>query len=317
MAIDRLDLLIKQARAKSGNQNYGDKQGTPQSSYVTYANDAQSRLFNLIMLRAPNLFTKEGFLTTSSGVASYSLPADVYLKSRLLSVQYTPNGSAQLYYPLAHRTPRQEVSIPALPDAYFLRDGKLILSPIPMTGFANAVRLNYQYTIPKLDIRRAKVASVAGGGTLITLTADSTLTQETETDLTASNIDYAAFVDQVGARIGAGASTLISGYSSTTKVLALQVADATIAAGQYLVSGNAENLISTHSSLPDICSRYLVEYMSLRSQVSATSPEAQAVSTVLSSIEAEILDSIDMLEDDPVDITILDQQFLNYEDDTY
>lgn len=314
MALDRLDLLIRQARERSGNQTFGDSQGVPQRNYVAYANDAQARLFNLIMLRNPNLYTKEGFITTIAGQAAYSLPTDVYLKSRLTSVQFTPNGNAQLYYPLEHRTSRQEVSIPALPDSYFLRDGKMVLSPTPMAGYANAVRINYQYTIPKLDVRRAKVASVGGGGTLITLTNDSTLTQETENDLVGGWIDYAAFVDQFGVQVST--SDPISAYSTATKVLTLQFADPLIQPGQYLVSGGGANGTTTHSSLPDICSRYMVEYMAMRAQVSDTSSEAQNANAVLASIETEILDAVDMLEEVIFAITILDQQFLNYTDDT-
>lgn len=311
MAIDRLDILIRQARARAGNQEFGDGQGVPQRNYVDYANNAQQRLYNLMMLRNPNLFTKQGYVSTTANVAEYDLPTDVYLKSRLLSVQYTPNGNAQLYYPLAHRSPRQQVSISALPDAYFLRNGQIILSPMPMTGYANAIRLNYQYVIPTLDMRRARIASVNTGTGTYTLVDDALLTQETESDLSNEWVDTVSVVDSTGL-VKDAAKTFVS-YNSTTKALVCTSLVGSLAvAGDFLVFGSN---VTTHSVLPDICGRYIVEYMALRSQVSDTSTEAQSTNAILTSMEQEILESIDMLEDDPVAIAILDNSMLSSGED--
>ncbi len=308
MALERLDILVRAARARSGNQEYGDSQGVPQRDFVAYANDAQDRIFNLMMQRRPSLFVKEGFLTTQSGVASYALPSDVYLGHNVLKVEYTPNGDAQLYSPLSLTTPRAEVTIPGLPDSYFLRDGRLIVSPKPSTGYANALRLNYQYVIPRVDIRRAKIDSVNTGAGTITLTDDTTLTEENVAELTGGWVDYVCVVDKDGAIIDQDRA--FSSYNSTTRVLTLTTLSGSLAASnQYVVFGKNT---TTHSSLPDVCRRYLLEYMTLRGQMSDTSSEAQATSPLLQSIEREILDAIESLEEDIFSLTILDQSMLNY-----
>lgn len=309
--MQRLDLLIRQARTRSGNTKYGDKQGVSQRSYVAYANDAQQRIYNLIMQCRPTLFVKQATIDTVSGQAEYDLPTDVYLKHNLITVQYTPNGNAQLYYPLAQNYARNEVSIPALPESYFLRDGKLILTPIPMTGYTDALRITYQYVIPQLDIRRALIASINTGTDTITLTDNTMLLQETESDLSEGWVDFVCVVDSNGVVLQRDIP--VTSYDSTTKVLTCGDDITSAGAGTgYLVFGA---YASTHSSLLDIAERYLVEYMTLRSQASDTSSEVGVTSQVLKMIEAEIIDAIESLEEDIFQIPILDTQFMNYADD--
>ncbi len=307
--MQRLDLLIRQARTRSGNTKYGDKQGISQRSYVAYANDAQQRIYNLIMQCRPTLFVKQGTISTVAGQASYDLPTDVYLKHNIITVQFTPNGNEQLYYPLAQNYARNEVSVRALPESYFLRDGKLILTPTPMNGYANALRLTYQYIIPQVDIRRAKVADIDGSN--ITLVDDAMLLQETEADLSEGWVDFICLVDSNGVVLDRDLPVL--GYNSTTKIISGSVDPATVPGGTIYVVFGA--YASTHSSLLDVAERYIVEYMTLRSQASDTSSEVGVTSQVLKMIEAEIIDAIESLEEDIFQVPILDTQFLNYADD--
>lgn len=309
--MQRLDILVRQARGRSGNQDHDADMGTPQREYVAYANDAQMRLYNLIQQCRPSLFLKQSYIDTVAGQAEYTLPTDVFLKHNLVTVHFTPNGNAQLYYPLDQRYPRNEVSIRALPDSYFLRAGKLVLSPLPMTGYTNGLRITYQYTIPTLDIRRAKITSVNTGAGTLTLTDDSTLTTENEDELSNGWVDYICVVDKDGTLIDQARA--LSSYNSTTKVLTLtSLSGSAAAANQYVVFGN---YATTHSQLPDVAERYLVEYMTLRAQASDTSSEVAVTSPILRSIEQEIISAVENLEEDIFAVPLLDTQFLNYSDD--
>lgn len=310
MALDRLDILVRQARARTGNQAYGDSQGVPQNDFVAFANDAQDRLFNLMMQRRPTLFIKQGFLSTLANTATVALPTDVYIKHNVLTVQFTPNGNAQLYYPLDMRTPRSEVSIAGLPDSYFLRDGNIVLSPMPMTGYANALRITYQYVVPRIDIRRATISGVNVGANTITLAADNYLTPSNVADLTNNWVDYVCIVDKDGTIIDQDRAVVA--YDPTTRQITCATLSGYVAGGTFLVFGKNT---TTHSALPDICRRYIVEYMATRVQMSDTSSEAAVTSSLLTSIEGEIIDAIADLEEDLFQVTILDPQFLNYADD--
>jgi hypothetical protein len=198
-----------------------------------------------------------------------------------------------------------------LPHSYFLRDGRIVLSPIPQTGYANAVRLNYQYVVPRLDIRRAKISAVNTGTGVITFTDDATLTEESVADLTAGWVDYICVVDKDGTLVDQDRA--VSSYSSTTRELTLtSLTGSVAAANQYVVFGKNT---TTHSSLPDVCRRYLLEYMTFRGQMSDTSSEAGVTSPLLQAIEKEILDAIVSLEEDIFHLTVLDHSMLNYAED--
>lgn len=311
MSLQRLDILIREARARTGNQTYADGQGIQQRDFVSFANDAAARLHNVMMLKRPSLYVKEGFLNVTANTASITLPTDVHIKHNILKVDYSHDGTARNYAPLELRTPRQEVSSTGYPQSYFLRDGSLILSPIPQTSVTNGIRLNYQYVVPRLDIRRGKISSVNTGAGTIVLEDDATLLDESESDLTNNWVDYICIVDKDGAQIDTDRA--FSSYNSTTRTITCTaLTGSAAAAGQYVVFGKNT---TTHSTLPDRAHSYIVEYMCLRSQMAGTSPESVITSPVLSTIEEEILDSIEQLEEDISAIPVIDPDFLTYADE--
>ncbi len=309
--MERFDIHVRDARQRSGNERYADGQGIPQRTFVSYGNDAQDRLFNLILQQRSSLFISESFISTQAGVPNYALPENIFLSHNIVKVDYTPNGNPQLYRPLDLRSPRQEVSIRGEPDSYFLRGGEIILSPIPSSSYANALRLNWQYTIPTLDIRRANIASVNTGTGVYTLTDNALLLAETESDLTNNWVDYVCVVDRNGLIIDEGKQVV--SYNSTTKQLTCtSLVDSLATSAHYLVFGQRA---STHSQLPDTAGRYLKEYMTLRAQVGDTSQASSLTSPMLQAIEKEILDAVEMLEEDLVALPVLDSQFMSYADD--
>lgn len=157
----RLDALIREARERSGNARYGVNQGIPQRSFVSYANDAQQRIYNKILGERSSLYVREAFINVQAGVAIYDLPEDIHLKHNIVKVDYSQTGDARLYSKLELRSPSQEVSSPGYPSSYFLRNGQIIVSPIPQTAATRGIRINYQYTIPSVDIRRARISALA------------------------------------------------------------------------------------------------------------------------------------------------------------
>lgn len=313
--MQRLDILIREARERSGNQRYSATQGIAQRSFVSYANDAQQRLYNRITQEHSSLFNKEGFLDTVARVAHYTLPTDIYLKHNIIKVDYALNGNPLLYNPLELRTPRQEITAPGYPTSYFLRDGEIILSPLPISGATNALRLNYQYTIPTLDVRRALIDTITddgGGAFTITLTAPSgqLLTTEMVEDLTDGWVEAFSIVTASGV-VAATDITFVS-YDSTTYEISCTSAAAIDSLTGYLLFGaNA----TTHGVLPAVCERFIVEYMVLRAQMRESNGEAAETSPILQAIEKEILDAIAELEEDLTAIPILDYSMLNYSED--
>lgn len=164
----RLDLLVRDSRDQTGNQQYSSTQGIRQREFVRYANDAQMRIYNLLLQEHSSLYQKVGYIDAVANQAVYTLPDDIFLKHNITKIDYSPNGDARNYAPLSLRTARQEVSAPGFPDSYFLRQGEMIISPYPQQSSTNGFRLNYQYLLPTLDIRRGKISSVLSQPTLST-----------------------------------------------------------------------------------------------------------------------------------------------------
>ncbi len=310
----RFDLLVRDAREQSGNQRYSSTQGVPQREFSRYGNDAQQRIYNKILMERPSLFCKAGFLDSVRAQASYTLPTDVYLKHNITKVDYSYDGAAVNYSPLEFRTAKQELSVTGYPSGYFLRDGSMVVSPIPSNSATNAFRLNYQYTIPTLDIRRGTVASYSTGGLTVntlTVTDNALFTQETKDDLTAGNIDYMSIVNKDGT-ISASAIPVVSYASNVITCTHTLAAGETIAVGAYIVFGS---YATTHSVLPPVCERYITEYMSLRTQMrDSNAGDAAMNSPLLEAIEKEIIDSIANLEEDTPALPISDYSMLNYTD---
>jgi hypothetical protein len=313
MATARLDILIRQARDATGNQTYSTTQGIPQREFVKLANHAQERIFNKMQQKRSSLFLKEGFLNATANTASVTLPTDIYLTHNVVSVEYSSTGNAQDYYPLNLRTPREQISVTGAPESYFLRNGSLIVSPKPPATVTNAFRLNYQFLLPDVDIRRAKISAFSSGVSL-TLTDDSTLTTETAEDLANGWVDYCTVVDKDGTI--KARDIAVTSYNSSTRVLAtpktLSAGESITAGSDYLVFGT---YATTHSQVPKVCERYIYTYMKLFAQLRDSNTEALDTNPILKAIEEEILDGVEMLEEDISAIPILDYSFLNYADD--
>jgi hypothetical protein len=325
MAIEqRTDVLVRDIRAKTGHRNYDSQSGTPQREFVEYLNDGQERLYNLVLQERPTLFRKTGSISLTAGTSSYSLPDDVYLSHNIVKVDYSSTGNAQDYLQLEQRTSGEEVSVPGYPDSYFLRDGSIILSPIPSS--TGTLRLEYQYVIPSLDIRRATISSSSSGGgyvTSYTLSATGLL-DETAEDMEDGYVDNFSVVNKhTGAVLSPDTGIQLSSYDSTTRVITLvastltttDAADITtaIAAGTAVVVFG--KYASTHSSLPQVAKRYLVEYACMRCQIRDTNAlEAALTSPLMRSMEQEVLDAFGALEEDTFSIPITDYSYLGDED---
>lgn len=316
MALERLELLIRYVREQTGNQEYSANAGIPQRNMVRHFNDGQEFIYNQILQERSTLFKKEGFINLVAGQAAYSLPSDVYLSHNIQKVDYTPTGDAKNYYPLNMRTPREEVSIRGYPEAYFLRDGKIIISPIPDTTIVNGIRLNYQYVIPYLDIRRATVMStdfdpVTKTVTSVDLMINSYLTTETTTELTGNWVDHICIVDKDGNILmqDLPVTGYDDGFIKTISIDPSFVAQTgeTLPANAFVVFGKNT---STHSQLPVAAKKCLLTFVELRTQMADANSDAAETSPIMQALIKDLLDSIAELEEDIWQIPIINYDYI-------
>lgn len=316
MALERLELLIRAAREQTGNQQYSATSGIPQRNMVRHFNDGQEYIYNQIMQERSTLYKKEGFIDVVDGQASYTLPSDVYMSHNIQKIDYTPTGDARNYYPLNMRTPREEISIRGYPEAYFLRDGKVILSPIPVRSITNGLRLNYQYVIPSLDIRRATVQSsnfnaITKTVTSITLNVDSYLSSENIDELNSNWVDYICVVDKNGTILMKDLP--VTGFTDgVTKTITIDnsfIAQTgeTLPANSFIVFGKNA---TTHSQLPSAAKKCLLTFVELRTQMSDSNSEAAETSPIMQVLMKDLLDSIAELEEDIWQIPIINYDLI-------
>jgi hypothetical protein len=316
MSLERLELLIRSVREQTGNQNYSATAGIPQRNMVRHFNDGQEYIYNQILQERSTLFKKPGFIDVVQGQASYALPTDVYLQHNIQKVDYTPTGDIKNYYPLNMRTPREEISIPGYPEAYFLRDGNIILSPIPDRSITNGLRLNYQYVIPYLDIRRAQVMDsdydpVDGTVTSIDLLVNSYITAETTEELNGSWVDYVCIVDKNGNILmkDLPVESYDDGVTKTLNIDSSFVAATgeTLPANAFVVFGKNT---TTHSLLPIAAKKCLLTFVELRTQMADSNSDAVETSPIMQALVRDLLDSIAELEEDIWQIPIINYDLI-------
>lgn len=314
MAIDRTDILQRDARLQAGAKMYTATGGVRMSEVCRFLNEAQEGILNKILQTKSPLFTRQTQIAVTSGTATYPVPGTipnvVHTTGNILGIKYSFNGEAKSAYPLDKRTSRQENSNPGYPTAYFLRDGQIVLSPIPNQS-TGVLFVDYQYTLPTLDIRRGLIS--AHGLTSITLTQNSTLYVETGEDLAAGLVDYISVVDKDGTIVAN--SIPVTSYDTTTRIITC-----TLTAAQNTAVTNGSNWVvfgkyaTTNSGLPDICRRYLVHYAARLIQMRDSNSETTVTKELVDEIEAEVLMACADLEEDLTAIAILDDSYLSYAD---
>lgn len=301
----RAELLIREIRQKTGHSVYSYQSGLQQRDFVSYLNDAQDRLWNLINQEHGTTQRKTATVNITANLAAYTLPTDVYLGHNIISVQYTSTGDYKDAVLLTLRTSREQVFVPGYPDGYFLRDGLIVLTTVPSQS--GQILIEYQYVPPQLGIR------VGGAVTSEGITLDGTwgLTvtaplQEQIYDMQNSFVDFVTFVSATGSIVSAG-NTLVT-YSTTNGQIEITVDPGVTLIGTYAVFGK---YASTHSMLPQPAKRYLIEYAVARCQTADSNAlETQMTSPYVQGIEKEVIDAFAVLEEDVSAIPVLDYSVL-------
>lgn len=311
--MQRLELLIKRSRAESLNKEYSTVVGIPQEDFVSWANEAQDRLFSEAIKQHPKYFMAEKIIDVVSGQEAYDLPEHIYL-SHIENVEYSIDGTALNYYRLDQAKMPERISYPVGNPGYYIRRGKqILLVPAPQNGGSAKIRVNYVKEVPRLDVRRAKISAVTASSTAVTaLTLLAADLASLDPGGEMANHNYLSVVDRNGdikmagleydsINTGTGVVT-ITGSSFTFE------SGETISTSDYVVIGN---YACNKPDLPNTAERYIVEWMTYRATFRDGSQRSKEQKTLCDEILADTVQSFADIDHDVSHVTIINTDYLD------
>lgn len=316
----RVKWLIDRIRALSENEGtVSDSAGISDEDVLQYINEAQRVLFGKLEVANNNPFVAEDFITTVANQEEYSLPPRTYLKNNIVSVEYSHTGDTNDFSRLRRMgfTERDTSNLAIHPRKYLIRNGSILLNPIPTTAVTNGVRVQYVVDPPRVDKRRAQLDSVTvSSGQVTALSVD--ITDYTDYFSGASDFsDTSILVDDYFCVVGADGT--IKARNIPITAISTSNGDATItsytpestsetaATGDYLVAGTNS---TSHSILPTHMERYLIEFSVWRMLRRDSSVEAAESAPELVVILEEMLKSWQDIDDDVKYPAILNTRYL-------
>jgi hypothetical protein len=298
----RLELIIKQIRRQTENEEFDSFVGISDEEFIQYVNDAQNNLQAKIIQQHPRVFIKEKIIDAVSGQESYTLPIDCFLNNKVHNVEYSPTGDEDDYYVLQEDTIKsRNPGVTGSPVKYIRMSAKLLMVPYPQSS--GKIRLNYVERLRSLDKRRAQLGEEAASG-YVTLNADGTNQTlnldesilDVDTDSIGEN-DYVCIVDSKGNQlatalevVSCNSSQLVVKSTSDTVSVSSQVPK-----GSYIVLGPDA---STHSELDETVERYLISYCAWKILKRDSSVDSQEATLELTEMLREIVASYAIISDD-------------------
>lgn len=283
--------IITEARRDTRNT---DTNSISTEDFLRYANYAQERLYGLIQQRYSWVFTTKYEISLTAGEDEYTVPDNVYLGTRFLKVEYSPDGSVNKYsplYPASNNYQTQTYS--GQPYTYHREYQTIILEPTP-TATQGKIRVTYERALDRLDTRRGRVNGTPSG-TTIDLTSTSFGAPSTADEALFVENAYCCISDAFGTPMLYNG--VISSYNSTTDAITLAANVSTYLVTGYALADLANGYFTlgkystTHSKLPDAAERYLQEYVNWKIFRRDSSNDSSETNMELKEIEQEILAS--------------------------
>lgn len=306
----RIDLLIGEARRETDNTEFTDETGIQDSEWLRWANSAQTRILSLIHQTHPDVLEEEANQPGVAGQESYDIPDHTFMGTRIKDVWYSRTGETTDFYRLKKGSMKERLySTNGSPVFYIRQSDKILLQPQPDT--TGIIKVLYQKELPRMDIRRGTISSVTldgGTRTITQLVLDTTVSfDDTEiiNEATISIVDVNGVIQMEGIPV--------TDVNSTTGVISIGAGfvydvGETIGVGNYIVLGAYS---STHSDLPIVCERYVVDFMIWKLEKRDSNSKSPEISEELMAQEADILSSFSESDHDVSGVAILDNQYLD------
>ncbi len=157
----RIDEMAANARQLAYQESYSYTEGWDDNTVGEIANLGLNQLYDKIC-QIDNVANIEEYSTTVfAGVQEYPIPQNVKMALQIMNVRYLYGPETWQFVTLEQGMIQDRFSYPTnIPSTYCIRNGKLLLSPTPNITRENALIVNYQKRMRKLDYRRGKVTNI-------------------------------------------------------------------------------------------------------------------------------------------------------------
>lgn len=305
----RVSQLITQVRRETENQKTGINDGISDLEFIDFANDAQDEILAAIYDAHPTTFHKQITYDTARDVDTYTMPSDLYIRSRLVGIEYSNTGDPKHFRHLQKMEPRERRGeFTGLPQSYFQIADTVVLFPSPQFSRSDNLRITYDPILPRLDTRQSIVQSFnITAGVLDALDLDETFTDFDNTNF--EEFDSLCLVDRDGnikmadikyELVDASGTVTLTGGGHTL------LTGETIAAGDYIARGS---LATNRSDLPDETERFLKAYMGYRVFLRDSSTDAEKYLRIVEQMKGQIVAKFAILTDDVDAIPVTDWEY--------
>lgn len=255
MTIPRIDLLLKDSRIASLQEDYGDEYGIQDSFFIVALNKAHKNIQRYLVTEAAEPFAAYKDYAGVAGQLAYNLPSDIFSTNLVYDVRYSSTGlEADLCDPL-EKMHYREYGSGGSPYKWMVDGNILYLDQAPTTS-GGLIRIRYERALNKLDIRRGQVSNVGGVITLSVLEVDTS----TDDESAFATAEYLTTVDNFGTITCRNIQ--VNGYNSTTGAFTVVPKDYEtgegISSGNWVLLGNSS---STHFQLPDCFEDYYIDFV--------------------------------------------------------
>lgn len=310
--------IIEAIRDDVENRDVSESIGIADPAFLRHLNDAQQRIYGLIMNKYPSIFTKEVDIPLDPRNPVVPIPIDAMLGNKIIDVKFSDNSQFNWFSRVHPTTIKDFRGGPGgSPRRYYRDNGKLILIPTPSSA-SMFIRLNYAYKIPQLDLQRGVVGNVVitDQNVITSLQLDVANHEVDKTSLDrvkkftvvdSDGIVKAANLRYYNLNASTGIIDFVDPSSGRPNTFQLKPGES-IEPGDIICMGPYS---STHTMLDEYVERYLIAYTSFKILQREGSVEVNTQYSVLTQMEAEIVDTYSDISDDIMEIP----NILSNEDD--
>lgn len=282
-SLEYIGTIIASSRQETGETDYSDTNGTPQSVPIEAANEALIQCQSLIYGILPQAF--ESATEEIDGVAGqthYDAPANCWLGTAIEMIEFSIDGTEAGYYELDGKSGRfKDNALNGYPSIWYPEGiGGFAISPPPKDA-NGTIRVTYTRALDSLQLRIGKIAAVTKdvsmeNYTSITLADVSSSIELDTTALSSSNYlcVNTKFGEVVYYNIGYDYDT---DFNTSTKVLTFDpvvpVSAGVISVGDYITTGQ---YTTTHAKLGKECHSILKGFINRRFYLGRSSSDVDA-----------------------------------------